>query len=251
MSLKRRASYMLLPAVIGWFGNVPLEHVSARKVAICIQCPPVGACGPVRPIGLPFPPHARRAPSLVKPRRRFKWNEMANCGDTYVFFDPLGSRVSMLSSNSQSFALYNGCQEAVSKGGLDRFVRPSQPSIRLTFNTLEAHNKNQQLSRGSKPLNACQYLTGKTPIKSFCQKESRIQFLLRIGPSLAWTFKTVQEDISFFRALKNNRSHISPDNTYKTKENHIKEMFLLIKARHNVADYHRIIKFVIGGWRLC
>ena len=24
-------------------------------------------------------------------------------------------------------------------------------------------------------------------------------------------------------------------------------MFLLIKARQNVADYHRIIKFVIGG----
>lgn len=54
MSLKRRASYMLLPAVIGWFGNGPLEHVSARKVAICIQCPPVGACGPVRPIGATF-----------------------------------------------------------------------------------------------------------------------------------------------------------------------------------------------------
>ena len=50
MSLKRRASYMLLPAIIGWFGNVPLEHVSARKVAICIQCPPVGACGPVRTV---------------------------------------------------------------------------------------------------------------------------------------------------------------------------------------------------------
>lgn len=29
MSLKRRAPYMLLPAVIWWFGNVPLEHVSA------------------------------------------------------------------------------------------------------------------------------------------------------------------------------------------------------------------------------
>lgn len=37
MSLKRRASYMLLPAVIWWLGNVPLEHASARKVAICIQ----------------------------------------------------------------------------------------------------------------------------------------------------------------------------------------------------------------------
>ena len=46
--------------------------------------------------------------------------------------------------------LNNGCQEGASKGGLDRFVTPSQTSIRLTFNTLEAHNKNQQLSRGSK-----------------------------------------------------------------------------------------------------
>ena len=146
--------------------------------------------------------------------------------------------------------LNNGCQEVVSKGGLDRFVTPFQTSIRLTFNTLEAHNKNQQLSRGSKPLNACQYLTGKTPIKSFCQKESRIQFLLCTGRCPAWTFKIVQEDISFFRALKNNRNPISPDNTYKTKEKHIKEMFLLIKARQNVADYHRIIKFVIGGMEI-
>lgn len=55
MSLKRRASYMLLPAVIWRFGNVPLEHVSARKVAICILCPPVGARGPVRPIGATLP----------------------------------------------------------------------------------------------------------------------------------------------------------------------------------------------------
>ena len=51
MSLKRRASYMLLPAVFWWLGNVPLVHVSAGKVAICIHCPPVGTCGPVRPIG--------------------------------------------------------------------------------------------------------------------------------------------------------------------------------------------------------
>lgn len=50
MSLKRRASYMLLPAVTWWLGNGPLEHVSAQKVAICIQCPPVGACGPVRTV---------------------------------------------------------------------------------------------------------------------------------------------------------------------------------------------------------
>ena len=155
----------------------------------------------------------------------------------------------MLSSNNQSLAPHNGCQEGVSKGGLDRFVKPSRSSITLPFSTLEAHNKNQQLSRGSKPLNACQYLTGKTPIKSFCQKESRIQFLLRIGPRLAWTFKTVQEDISFFGHTKT-EVPISPDNTYKTKENHIKEMFLLIKTCHNVADYHRIIKFVIGGMEI-
>ena len=56
----------------------------------------------------------------------------------------------MLSSNNQALALYNGCQEVVSKEGLDRFVTPFQTSIRLPFNTLEAHNKNQQLSRGSK-----------------------------------------------------------------------------------------------------
>lgn len=72
------------------------------------------------------------------------------CGDAHVFFDPLGSSVSMLSSNNQSLAPHNGCQEAVSKGGLDRFVTPSQTSTRLTFNILETHNKNQQLSRGSK-----------------------------------------------------------------------------------------------------
>lgn len=87
--------------------------------------------------------------SLVKPRRRFKWNEMANCGDTYVFFDPLGSSASMLSSNNQSLAPHNGCQEAVSKGGLDRIIRPAQSSITLTVNTLGANNKNHQLSRGS------------------------------------------------------------------------------------------------------
>ena len=92
----------------------------------------------------------RGGPLLVKPRRRFKWNEMANCGDTYVFFDPLGSSVSMLSSNNQSLTPHNGCQEVVSKGGLDRFVRPSQSSITLTFSTLGPNNKNKHLSRGSK-----------------------------------------------------------------------------------------------------
>ena len=75
---------------------------------------------------------------------------MANCGDTYVFFDPLGSSEYVLSSNNQSFALHNGCQEVVSKGGLDRIIRPTQSSIALTVNTLGAGNKNQQLSRGSK-----------------------------------------------------------------------------------------------------
>ena len=88
--------------------------------------------------------------SLVKPRRRFKWNEMANCGDTYVFFDPLGSSVSMLSSNNQLLAPCNGCQEAVLKGGLDRFVKPSRTSIILPFSTLGPNNKNKHLSRGSK-----------------------------------------------------------------------------------------------------
>ena len=126
-----------------------------------------------------------------------------------MFFDPLDSCKSVLASDSQTLALHNGCQEGVSKGGLDRFVKPSRPSITLTFNTLGPNNKNQQLSRGSKPLNACQCLTGKTPIKSFCQKESRIQFLLRIGPSLAWTFKTVPEDISFFMAYKNRSPHFT------------------------------------------
>lgn len=92
----------------------------------------------------------RGGPLLVKPRKRFKWNEMANCGDAYVFFDPLGSSVSMLSSNSQTLAPHNGCQEVVSKGGLDRFVRPTRSSIILTFSTLGPNNKNQQLSRGSK-----------------------------------------------------------------------------------------------------
>ena len=92
----------------------------------------------------------RGGPLLVKPRRRFKWNEMANYGDTYVFFDPLGSSESMLSSNSQSLAPHNGCQEVVSKGGLDRFIRPTQSSITLTFNTLGANNRSHQLSRGSK-----------------------------------------------------------------------------------------------------
>ena len=75
---------------------------------------------------------------------------MANCGDTYVFFDPLGSSVSMLSSNSQTLAPHNGCQEVVSKGGLDRFVKPTQSSITLTVNTLGENNKNHQLSRRSK-----------------------------------------------------------------------------------------------------
>lgn len=98
-----------------------------------------------------YPSHRMRGgPLLVKPRRRFKWNEMANCGDTYVFFDPLGSSESMLSSNNQSLAPHNGYQEVVLKGGLDRLVKPTQSSMTLTVNTLGENNKNQQLSRGSK-----------------------------------------------------------------------------------------------------
>lgn len=56
----------------------------------------------------------------------------------------------MLSSNNQSFALHDRCQEVVSKGGLDRLVRPTRSSITLTVNTLGENNKNHQLSRGSK-----------------------------------------------------------------------------------------------------
>ena len=194
--------------------------------------------------------------SLVKPRRRFKWNEMANCGDTYVFFDPLGSSVSMLSSNSQALALYHGCQEVVSKGGLDRFVKPTQSSITLTFNTLGENNKNHQLSRGSEPLNTRRHITGNTLMitSNFCQQESRIRFLLCIGPGKHGILRQSEETFHFSgrqeTVLKLVYSYISPDSAYKTKENHIKEMFLLIKARHNVADYHRIIKFVIGGMEI-
>ena len=86
---------------------------------------------------------------------------ISNCGDAYVFFDPLGNSESMLTSDSQPLALHNGCQEVVSKGGLDSIVRPAHPSITLTISTLEAKIKNQQLSRGSKPLNARRYVTGK------------------------------------------------------------------------------------------
>ena len=39
MSLKRRASYMLLPAVTWWLGNVPPEHVSARKISLMHPMP--------------------------------------------------------------------------------------------------------------------------------------------------------------------------------------------------------------------
>lgn len=147
----------------------------------------------------------RGGPLLVKPRRRFKWNEMANCGDTYVFFDPLGSSESVLSSNNQSLALHNGCQEGVSKRGLDRFVRPTQSSITLTFNTLGENNKNHQLSRGSEPLNTRRHITGNTLMitSNFCQQESRIRFLLCIGPGQAWHFKTVRGNISFFRPPRN------------------------------------------------
>ncbi len=160
------------------------------------QCQPVGACGPVRPRAT-FPTACAAGP-FVKPRRRFKWNEMANCGDTYVFFDPLGSSVSMLSPNNQSFALHDRCQEVVSKGGLDRFIRQAQSSIALTVNTLGANNKSHQLSRGSKPLNTRRHITGNTLMitSNFCQQESRIRFLLCIGPGPAWPFKTVREDIS-------------------------------------------------------
>ena len=75
---------------------------------------------------------------------------ISNYGDAYVFFDTLDSCKSVLASDSQTLALHNGCQEVVSKGGLDRFARPTLSSITLTVSTLEAKIKNQQLSRGSK-----------------------------------------------------------------------------------------------------
>ena len=144
MSLKRRASYMLLPAVTWWLGNVSMEHVSARKSGHMHPLP-AGRGLRTGTTHWGYTSHRMRGGplSLVKPRRRFKWNEMANCGDTYVFFDPLGSSASMLSSNSQSLAPHNGCQEVVSKGGLDRFIRPTQSSITLTFSTLGPNNKKQ------------------------------------------------------------------------------------------------------------
>ena len=143
---------------------------------------------------------------------------ISNCGDAYVFFDPLGSGVSVLSPNTQPLASHNGCQEVVSKWGLDKFVRPAHPSITLTVSTLEAKIKNHHLSRGSKPLNARQYVTGKI---SLCQGVKKIT-----------------------------EGHIPRDSAYKTEEKHTAEIFLLIKTRHNVADYHRIIKFVIGGMEI-
>lgn len=65
-----------------------------------------------------------------------------------MFFDPLDSSESMLASDNHTLALHNGWQEVVSKGGLDRFIRPTRSSITLTVNTLGANNKNPQLSRG-------------------------------------------------------------------------------------------------------
>ena len=41
-------------------------------------------------------------------------------------------------------------RQGVSKGGLDRIIRPAQSSITLTVNTLGPNNKNKHLSRGSK-----------------------------------------------------------------------------------------------------
>lgn len=126
-------------------------------------------------------------------------------GEAYVFFDPLGSWVSMLSSNNQSLAPHNGCQEVVSKGDLDRFIRPTRSSITLTFNTLGANNKSHQLSRGSEPLNTRRHITENTLMitSNFWQKESRTCLLQSIGPSFAWHFKTVRGNISFFRPPRN------------------------------------------------
>lgn len=158
----------------------------------------------------------------------------------------------MLSSNSQTLAPHNGCQEVVSKGGLDRFIWPIRYSITLTFNTLEENNKNHQLSRGSRTLNALQYVNGNTLMKSQTsdRKNQELAFFRASVPVSHGILRQSEETFHFSgrqeTVLKLVYSYISPDSAYKTKQNHIKEMFLLIKARHNVADYHRIIKFVIG-----
>ncbi len=66
MSLERRASYMLLPAGIWWLGKGELEHVSAGEVArkqYASNARRSGSADRYAPLGIPFPPHARRAPS--------------------------------------------------------------------------------------------------------------------------------------------------------------------------------------------
>lgn len=162
----------------------------------------------------------------------------------------------MLSPNTQPLALYNGCQEVVSKGGLDRIIRPTQFSITLIVNTLGTGDKNQQLSRGSKPLNTRRHITGNTLMKSQTsdRKNQELAFFRASVPVSHGILRQSKETFHFSgrqeTVLKLVYSYISPDSAYKTKENHIKEMFLLIKARHNVADYHRIIKFVIGGMEI-
>lgn len=89
MSLKRRASYMLLPAVIWWLGNVPLENVSARKVAICIHCPPVGACGPVRTIGADFPTACAAGPFRSRSRGDVLSGTKWQIAETHTYFSIL------------------------------------------------------------------------------------------------------------------------------------------------------------------
>ncbi len=162
----------------------------------------------------------------------------------------------MLSSNNQSLAPHNVCQEAVLKGGLDRIIRPTLSSITLTFSILEANNKNPQLSRGSKPLNVRQHITENTLMKSQTsdRKNQELAFFRASVPVSHGILRQSEETFHFSgrqeTVLKLVYSYISPDSAYKTKENHIKEMFLLIKTFHNVADYHRIIKFVIGGMEI-
>lgn len=162
----------------------------------------------------------------------------------------------MLSSNNQSLAPHNGCQEVVSKGGLDRIIRPTQFSIALTVNTLGAGNKNQQLSRGSEPLNTRRHITGNTLMKSQTsdRKNQELAFFRASVPVSHGILRQSEETFHFSgrqeTVLKLVHPYISPDSAYKTKEKHVKEMFLLIKTYHNVADYHRIIKFVIGGMEI-
>ena len=83
--------------------------------------------------------------------------------------------------------------------GSSGYLSLSQPSITLIFNTLEVINKNQQLSRGSKLVNAHQYVTGKTLMKS--QTSAR-----RIKNSISTLFMGA-ECFRLVRSFRTGRGH--------------------------------------------